>query len=185
MDASNWINLGILCVAVIAAVVAIIQVVEARKARSDAQDARDKAGEHEAAALRAAEQSAASATDSAASQRRIADATEEHTALLKAQATPHQDWIIEALTDASMDQKWRAVNNTGEVVRYVYVLTPTNTDEQWIVPDHDHWQNVEPDEGVGFTFRRRHTSPKAVTIVIRWTTAANSSEARTFSATIR
>jgi hypothetical protein len=154
MDQSNWINLGLLAVAVIAAIFAALQVVEARKARTDAQDA--------------ATQSANSAANSAESHRRIADATEESNAIARDATKPKHAWEFVPLTAATIDQKWQAINRTGHHIDGAYITVIDPEREQWIQRDHNEFIPVEPDEALEFTFIRRLSSPTSLTVTVLW-----------------
>lgn len=175
MDASNWINLGLLVVAVIAAIVAILQVVEARRVRNDsiaasadAKRARDSAKAHEKRSLEASESAAASATSSAQAHHRIAEAVEEYANLAREQAARADPWTFRNFGPTNMDQKWEARNNTGAAARMVEISATDGS--SWIQPidDLDEGLIVVAGGAFDFTFLQRLSSPRQVGVRITW-----------------
>jgi hypothetical protein len=63
---------------------------------------------------------------------RTADTLEKQTALLESAAMPREEVVFEALTDASIDQRWKAMNKTGDDVMHVSIGTPDGFSAQWI-----------------------------------------------------
>ncbi|WP_157498326.1 hypothetical protein [Leifsonia sp. Leaf336] len=167
MDQSNWINLGILVVAAIAAIVAILQVVEARKARDESVRARDAAKDHEARSLKASEDAAASAADSATAHQRIAAATEQQAEIARDLAARQDSWTFRNFGPANTDQHWEIRNNMGEPVRLLSITASDGS--SWIVEDEGtNMRTVIAGGSAGFTFIRRFTSPARITVRVVW-----------------
>lgn len=176
MDTSNLINLGLLILTGLGFALTVWQAFDARTSRDKAQQASRDAAEHESAALAAARRSASAAELSAQEQRRSADALERQATIAEASAYPSEKWLLEPLEDASIDQKWKVTNQTGEDVTSVTIGTPNGYGEQWIKPDSEAPIDVARNESTYFTFLRRHTSPTSATIWIFWTPADGSQQ---------
>ena len=161
---TGWIDFGLLIVTIAAVVVSIWQAAIARKARIDAQAASALAGNHEAAALQAAERSAA--------------ALERQAAIAEATANPPDPWLFEPESDASMDQRWRVINNMREDVVDAF-LAPSVDSEDWIMPDGNSAVHVASRGSLGFTFLHRLSSPTRATVLVHWT-PADGTERRQF-----
>ena len=167
--ASMIVNLGIFVATVIAAVIALRLV-------NDARQARDDASAHERTALDAAARSASAAEVAVRHHERTADTLEKQTALLESAATHREEWALEALTDASIDQRWKATNKTGDDVTHVSIGTPDGFNEQWIKPDTEETDDVPRGGSIFFTFIRRLSSPTSRTIWVNWTPADGSAQ---------
>ena len=163
------VNLGILIATVIAAVIALRSV-------NDARQARDEASAHELTALDAAARSALAAEVAVRHHERTADTLEKQTALLESAATHREEWALEPLTDASIDQRWKATNKTGYDVMHVSIGTPDGFNEQWIMPDEEAVVDVPRAGSIFFTFVRRLSSPTSRTIWVLWTSADGSAQ---------
>lgn len=135
------VNLGIFIASVIAAIIALRSV-------NDARQARDEASAHERTATR----SASAAEVAVRHHERTADTLERQTALLESAATHREDWALEALTDASIDQQWKATNKTGDDVMHVSIGTPDGFNEQWIRLDAEEAVDVPRGGSIFFTF---------------------------------
>ena len=110
---------------------------------------------------------------------RTADLLEKQTALLESAATHCEEWALEPLTDASIDQRWKATNKTGYNVMHVSICTPDGFNEQRIVPDDEEAVVDVPRGGsIFFTFVRRLSSPTNRTIWVLWTPADGSAQQR-------
>ena len=167
--ASVIVNLGIFIATVIAAVIAWRSV-------NDARQARDEASGHERTALDAATRSASAAEVAVRHHERTADTLEKQTALLESAAMNHEEWALEALTDASIDQRWKVTNKTGYDVMHVSIGTPDGVNEQWIKPDEEETADVPRGGSIFFTFIRRLSSPTSRTIWVVWTPADGSAQ---------
>ncbi len=169
MDASNWINLGLLVVAIVAALFAAFQVVEARKARSDAVDAKEAAAKYEEAALAASEKAANSAQDSAESQRRIAKATEQQAEYAEVAADAQKPWSFEALTAPKGEQRWQIVNRTNKMIVGASLSAMDPENSQWLRVEHLSGPLLAG-QAIHFTFERDNPeSPAELAVRFEWT----------------
>jgi hypothetical protein len=107
VDTSNVINLGLFILTGMGVLVAGRQAGDARRAREDAQDARDEAKAHEAAALKAAQ-------DSADSSNRAADAL-ERSAFAAEAAVVKPDISVEQITA----HRWKVTNESGFILDFI------------------------------------------------------------------
>ncbi|GAA1224493.1 hypothetical protein [Rhodoglobus aureus] len=176
MDASNWINLGLLVLTAAGLVATIIQAVAARRARDEATESSISAECHEKKALAASQRSAAASEAAVAEHRRVATALERQASLAEKQAKRQDPWTLTALGDESMDQLWRVTNSTGENVQHVSISTPAGFEENWIKPAAEFWDEVANGDSIEFTFVRRLSSPNTRTIWVFWTPADGSKQ---------
>jgi hypothetical protein len=176
VDQSNIINLGLFVLTGVAVLLSAREANSAKKAREAADAANAAAAEHAKAALVAAERSASASEQAASEHVRIADAAERQAAVAESTASVPELWVFDALTDASIDQRWRVTNATGENVTSVTLGTPAGTDEQWIVPEDADLRDVANGESVYFTFIRRLSSPSTATVWVHWTPADGSAQ---------
>lgn len=107
---------------------------------------------------------------------RTADTLEKQTALLESAATHREEWTLEPLTDASIDQRWKAMNKTGYNVTHVSIGTPDGFNEQWILPGEEAVVDVPRGGSIFFSFVRRLSSPTSRTIWVLWTPADGSAQ---------
>jgi hypothetical protein len=101
---------------------------------------------------------------------------EKQTALLESAATHREEWTLEPLTDASIDQRWKATNKTGYDVMHVSIGTLDGSNEQWILPDEEAVVDVPRGGNIFITFVRRLSSPTSRTIWVFWTPADGSAQ---------
>lgn len=147
MDISNWINVALFVVSLVALGAAVSQARTARRAQTEAVKASEAAGEHERAALLAAEDSAASLASTSAATERVARAIEDAQRVW----TP---WAISSLGGGH--HRWVVVNMTGHRVSANLSFPHTNVGHI-LTPGTGRglFREVGPGESIEFTWERR------------------------------
>jgi hypothetical protein len=176
VDSSVIVNIALLVVTMIGVVIAFLQAREARAARDDARTASAEAYRHEQRTLRAAENAAQSAQDSADAHRRIAEASEARLELERASRSPSESWTFRPLGDGNSDQRWMVTNNSDETALWVTLATPNGFNERWIQPESNELETVAPGESVYFTFIRRLSSPSTAVVWVLWSPSDGSAQ---------